>query len=108
MGAGEAPRAINDDTDAETLGLARGDAFDTTRLDRDRFVCATHDPDIGIARAALGGRVQGSVCQLRHGRTQPNRVESPVGGSLSLGSARPDPAGLDSVSDSAGQGLSGE
>ena len=69
--AGEAPRAVDEDPDAEALALARGDALDPAGLDRDRLGEAMDDADVGVGGAAARGGVQGPS---RSGRASPVRV----------------------------------
>ena len=63
---GEAPRAVDQDPDAEALRLAHRDALDPAALDRDRLVPAADDAHVGIARPELRGRVEGAVSQVSH------------------------------------------
>ena len=64
--AGEAPRAVDEDANAEAFRLAGGDALDPAGLDRDRFVHAADDAHVGVLGAEMGGRIQGSVGQVAH------------------------------------------
>ena len=98
--AGEAPRAVDEDPDAEALGLARGDALDAAGLDGDRLVDAADDANVGIARAELGGRIQGSVGEISHREGEGSRG-SPRGVSVEFRIAPSDPSRLRSE-DSAG------
>ena len=65
---GEAPRAVDEDADAEALALAGGDALDPAGLDRDALLEPSDDPDIGVRRALGGGRVEGAIGQVAHAR----------------------------------------
>ena len=51
VAAREAPRAVDEDADAEALALAGGDALDAAGLDRDRFVEAADDAGVRVCRA---------------------------------------------------------
>ena len=63
---GEAPRAIDDDSDAEPIALAHRDALDAAALDRNRLVAAADDAHVGVGRAELGRGVEGAVGQVLH------------------------------------------
>ena len=67
VAAGEAPRAVDEDPDAEPLALAGGDALDPAGLDGDRFVEPADDAGVRIRRAQRSGRIQGAVGQVSHG-----------------------------------------
>jgi len=64
----EAPSAVDEDADTEPLALAGGDALDPPALDRDALLDPADDPGIGVARAAGGSRIEGSLGQVLHGR----------------------------------------
>ena len=61
---GEAPRAVDEDADAEPFALAGGDALDPAGLDRDALLEAPDDADVGVRRALGGGRVEGAIGQV--------------------------------------------
>ena len=63
---GEAPRAIDEDADAEPFALAGGHALDAAGLDRDALLEPPDDADIGISGALGGGRVEGAIGQVSH------------------------------------------
>ncbi len=86
VAAGEAPRAVDQDPDPEALALARGDALDPARLDRDRLVDLLDDPDVGVRRALDGCRRQGAVGQVSH-----RRHDSRLGGQAGAQNAGPLP-----------------
>ena len=69
-GAGEAPRAVDDDPDPEALALAAGDALHPAGLDGDGLVATTDDPDVGILGAPNGGGRERSIGQVTHGARQ--------------------------------------
>ena len=58
---------VDEDTDPEPLGLVRGDPFDPTGLDRDRFLVPTHDPDVRVSGAQRRGRIECALGQVSHG-----------------------------------------
>ena len=66
VAGGEAPRAVDEHADPEAFALAGGDAFDPAGLDRDALLEAPDDPDVRVARAEGGGRVEGAVGQVSH------------------------------------------
>ena len=66
VAAGEAPRAIDQDADAEPFALPGGDAFDPTGLDGDRFVEPADDAYVRIPRAQGRGRIEGALGQVSH------------------------------------------
>jgi hypothetical protein len=66
VAAGKAPRAIDQDTDAEPFALPGGDAFDPTGLDGDRFVEPADDAYVRIPRAQGRGRIEGALGQVSH------------------------------------------
>ena len=61
---GEAPRAIDEDADAEALALTGRHALDPAGLDRDALLETTDAPDVGIARAARRGSVERAIGQV--------------------------------------------
>ena len=75
-GAREAPRAVDEDADAEPFALAAGHALDAAGLDRDRFGEAVDDPDVRVGGAPSGRGVQGPIGQVAH-RRQGIRGPSP-------------------------------
>ena len=66
VAAGESPRAIDQDADAEPFALPGGDAFDPTGLDGDRFVEPADDAYVRIPRAQGRGRIEGALGQVSH------------------------------------------
>ena len=65
---GEAPGTVDEDADPEAFALARRDAFDPSRLDRDALVEPPDDADVRVARAEGRGRVEGAFGQVSHAR----------------------------------------
>ena len=64
--AREAPRAVDEDADAEPFVLAGGDAFDAAGLDRDGLAEPSDDAHVGIPRAERRGRIEGAVGEFSH------------------------------------------
>ena len=60
----EAPRAVDQDADAEPLALAGRHALDPAGLDRDALLEPPDGPDIGVGGALGGGRVEGAIGQV--------------------------------------------
>ena len=73
VAAREAPRAVDEDADAEALALPGGDALDATGLDRDRFVEPADDADVRIPGAQGRGRIEGALGQVSHAAAQSSR-----------------------------------
>ena len=80
----EAPRPVDEDTDAEPLALVEGDAGQRPGLDVDRLFEAPDDPHVGVGRSPGSGGVERPVGDLAHvetvaGPPEPARVGG-VGG----------------------------
>ena len=73
--AGEAPAPVDDDADPEAFAFAGGDALDSTALDRDRFLEAMDDPNVGIRCAELHRRIQGALAQVTHREAEGSRAD---------------------------------
>ena len=66
-GAGEAPRAVDEDPDPEALGLAEAQALDLTGLDVGALLATPDDAHVGVRRAETRGRVEGATRLVIHG-----------------------------------------
>ena len=64
---GEPPRAVDEDADAEALGLVAEHAGQAAGLDVDRLLAAADDADVGVRGAAGRGGVERPVGDLAHG-----------------------------------------
>ena len=65
---GEAPGAVDEDANAESLALARGDALDPAALDRDALLEPPDDADVGVSGAPRGCRIESAKRQVSHAR----------------------------------------